>query len=38
MKIAIVGKRNRGKSAFVKTSLAGFDRMIVSEVAGTTTR
>lgn len=35
MKIAIVGRRNTGKSTFVNT-LAGQPRMIVSEVAGTT--
>ncbi|MCR9209867.1 MAG: ribosome biogenesis GTPase Der [bacterium] len=35
MKIAIVGRRNVGKSTFVNT-LAESDRMIVSEVAGTT--
>lgn len=35
MKIAIVGRRNVGKSTFVNT-LAETDRMIVSEVAGTT--
>jgi GTP-binding protein len=35
MKIAIVGRRNVGKSTFVNT-LAQSDRMIVSEVAGTT--
>jgi GTP-binding protein len=35
MKIAIVGRRNVGKSTFVNT-LAQTDRCIVSEVAGTT--
>ncbi len=35
MKIAFVGKRNTGKSTFVN-ALAGEDRVIVSEVAGTT--
>ncbi|RCS50620.1 ribosome biogenesis GTPase Der [Bremerella cremea] len=35
MKVAIVGRRNVGKSTFVN-SLAQSDRMIVSEVAGTT--
>ncbi len=35
MKIAIVGRRNVGKSTFVNT-LAESERMIVSEVAGTT--
>jgi GTP-binding protein len=35
MKIAIVGRRNTGKSTFVNT-LARAERMIVSEVAGTT--
>lgn len=35
MKIAIVGRRNVGKSTFVNT-LAEEERMIVSEVAGTT--
>ena len=35
MKVAIVGRRNVGKSTFVNT-LAEADRMIVSEVAGTT--
>jgi GTP-binding protein len=35
MKVAIVGRRNTGKSTFVN-SLAHEDRMIVSEVAGTT--
>ena len=35
MKIAIVGRRNVGKSTFVNT-LAQADRMIVSEVPGTT--
>ncbi len=35
MKIAIVGRRNVGKSTFVNT-LAKAERMIVSEVAGTT--
>ena len=35
MKIAIVGRRNVGKSTFVNT-LAQAERMIVSEVAGTT--
>ncbi len=35
MKLAVVGKRNVGKSTFIN-SLAGEDRMIVSEVPGTT--
>lgn len=35
MKIAIVGKRNAGKSTFIN-SIVGEDRVIVSEVAGTT--
>ncbi len=35
MKIAIVGKRNAGKSSFIN-SLAGEERVIVSEVPGTT--
>jgi GTP-binding protein len=35
MKVAIVGRRNTGKSTFVN-SLAHEERMIVSEVAGTT--
>lgn len=35
MKVAIVGRRNVGKSTFVNT-LAKTDRMIVSEVPGTT--
>jgi GTP-binding protein len=35
MKVAIVGRRNTGKSTFVNT-LAQADRMIVSEVPGTT--
>jgi GTP-binding protein len=35
MKIAIVGKRNAGKSTFINT-LAGEERVIVSEVPGTT--
>ncbi|WP_372726236.1 ribosome biogenesis GTPase Der [Novipirellula sp.] len=35
MKVTIVGRRNVGKSTFVNT-LAEDDRMIVSEVAGTT--
>jgi GTP-binding protein len=35
MKVAIVGRRNVGKSTFVN-SLAQAERMIVSEVAGTT--
>ncbi len=35
MRIAIVGKRNAGKSTFVNT-LAGEERCIVSEIAGTT--
>jgi GTP-binding protein len=35
MKLAIVGKRNAGKSTFVN-ALAGEDRMIVSEIPGTT--
>jgi small GTP-binding protein len=35
MMVAIVGKRNAGKSTLVNT-LAGEDRVIVSEIAGTT--
>jgi len=35
MKVAIVGRRNTGKSTFVNT-LSEADRMIVSEVPGTT--
>ncbi|MBY0309429.1 MAG: ribosome biogenesis GTPase Der, partial [Phycisphaerales bacterium] len=35
MKLAIVGKRNAGKSSLVNT-LAGEQRVIVSEIAGTT--
>ncbi|MDX2147481.1 MAG: GTPase [Planctomycetota bacterium] len=35
LKLAIVGKRNAGKSTLVNT-LAGAPRMIVSEIAGTT--
>lgn len=35
MKIAIVGRRNVGKSSFINT-LAGQERVIVSEVPGTT--
>jgi len=35
MRLAIVGKRNAGKSTFVN-ALAGEDRVIVSEIAGTT--
>ncbi|MEX1041955.1 MAG: ribosome biogenesis GTPase Der [Pirellulaceae bacterium] len=35
MKVAIVGRRNTGKSTFVNT-LANANRMIVSEVPGTT--
>ncbi len=35
MKMAIVGKRNAGKSTFVN-ALAGEERVIVSEIAGTT--
>ncbi len=35
MKLAIVGKRNSGKSTLVNT-LAGEQRVIVSEIAGTT--
>jgi GTP-binding protein len=35
MKIAIVGKQNSGKSTIVN-SMAGADRVIVSEIAGTT--
>jgi GTPase len=35
MKLAIVGKRNAGKSTFIN-SLAGEDRVIVSETPGTT--
>ena len=37
MKLAIVGRRNTGKSTFVNT-LAQSERVIVSEVAGTTRR
>jgi GTPase len=35
MKIAIVGKRNAGKSSFIN-AIVGHERVIVSEVAGTT--
>jgi GTP-binding protein len=35
MKIAVVGKRNAGKSTFIN-ALAGSERVIVSEVPGTT--
>ena len=35
LKIAIVGRRNAGKSTFIN-SLAGAERVIVSEVPGTT--
>jgi GTP-binding protein len=35
MKIAVVGKRNAGKSTFIN-SIAGEERVIVSEVPGTT--
>lgn len=35
MKIAMVGRRNVGKSTFIN-ALAGQERMIVSEIAGTT--
>lgn len=35
MKIAIVGKRNAGKSTFIN-ALAGEERVIVSEIPGTT--
>jgi GTP-binding protein len=35
MKLAIVGKRNAGKSSFVN-AIVGQERMIVSEIAGTT--
>ncbi len=35
MKLAVVGKRNAGKSTFINC-LAGEERVIVSEVAGTT--
>jgi GTP-binding protein len=35
MKIAVVGKRNAGKSTFIN-SLAGSERVIVSEIPGTT--
>ena len=35
MKIAIVGKRNAGKSTFIN-AIVGADRVIVSEVPGTT--
>jgi len=35
MKVALVGKRNAGKSTFINV-LAGEDRVIVSEIPGTT--
>ena len=35
MKIAVVGKRNAGKSTFIN-SICGEDRVIVSEIPGTT--
>jgi len=35
MKVAVVGKRNSGKSTFIN-ALAGQERMIVSEIPGTT--
>ena len=35
MKIAIVGKRNTGKSTFLN-AIVGFERVIVSEIPGTT--
>jgi len=35
MRLAIIGKRNAGKSTFVN-ALAGEERVIVSEIAGTT--
>ncbi len=35
MRLALVGRRNAGKSSFVN-ALAGEDRVIVSEIAGTT--
>ena len=35
MKIAVVGKRNAGKSTFIN-AVAGQDRVIVSEIPGTT--
>ncbi|MBN1436339.1 MAG: ribosome biogenesis GTPase Der [Sedimentisphaerales bacterium] len=35
MKLAVVGRRNAGKSTFIN-ALAGEERVIVSEVAGTT--
>jgi GTP-binding protein len=35
MKVAIVGKRNAGKSTLVN-AMAGFERVIVSEIPGTT--
>lgn len=35
MKVALVGRRNTGKSTFIN-ALAGEERVIVSEVAGTT--
>lgn len=35
MRVAIIGKRNAGKSTFVN-ALAGEERVIVSEIAGTT--
>jgi GTP-binding protein len=35
MKLAVVGKRNAGKSTFINT-LAGAERVIVSEIPGTT--
>ena len=35
MKVAVVGKRNAGKSSLVN-SIVGFERVIVSEIPGTT--